>query len=213
MNKVKFSKELVLQLTTPKATVMWANLGKPNTKFSPEGVYDVTVLIGKDDFLPIKTKIESLLSRAEAEYKATYKKKANIANTMPFREDVDKETGEETGLWQLKAKLSAKTSVNGTITDRRPVLVDSKLKPLSSDTAIGKGSIVRVNMTFYPYYVPSLGLGISAKLSSVQVIELKAWAGNNPLKGFDVEAAGFEGEGMAVSETPTSSQTSDDEDF
>jgi hypothetical protein len=213
MNKVKFSKELVLQLTTPKSTVMWANLGKPNTKFSADGVYDVTVLINNDDFLPIKAKIESLLSRAEAEYKALYKKKASIANTMPYREDVDKETGEETGLWQLKAKLSAKTSVNGTIADRRPVLVDSKLKPLSSDTAIGKGSIVRVNMTFYPYYVPSLGLGISAKLASVQVIELKAWAGSNPLKGFDVEAAGFEGEGMAVSENTTSSQTSDDEDF
>jgi hypothetical protein len=212
MNKVKFSKDLVFQLTTPKGTVLWANLGKPNTKFSPDGVYDVTLLLSKDDFLPIKTKIEALLSKAEAEYKATYKKYASIAKTMPYKEDVDRETGEETGLWQLKAKLSSKTVVNGTVTDRRPLVVDSKLKPLSSDTAVGKGSIVRVNMTFYPYYVPSLGLGISAKLSSVQVIELKAYSGSDPLRGFGVED-GFENKGLAVSENSTTSSSAEDQDL
>jgi len=200
MNKVKFSKDLNMQLTSPKARVVWANLSQPNTKFDADGVYDITVSIPDADMAELKAKMESCLMKAESEYKAAYKKKPAIATNLPYKRELDKDTGEELPSWQLKVKLPAKTTVNGVVTDRRPTLVDSQLKPMGAQTPIGKGSLVRVNFYIYPYYVPSIGLGVSAKLQAVQVLEFKAQAGGDPLRGFSAEA-GFTSQDVGVSET------------
>jgi len=211
MNKVKFSKDLNTQITTPKVRVVWANLTQPNTKFDANGVYDITVSVPDSEMTELKGKIDTCLARAEAEYKATYKKKPNIANSLPYKREFDKDTGEELPSWQLKVKLPAKTTVNGVITERKPTLVDSQLKPMSGAKPIGKGSIVRVNFYIYPYYVPAVGLGISAKLQAVQVIEFQALNGGNPLRGFSTEE-GFVSEDVAVTEGPTP-EVSSDSDF
>ena len=190
MNKVKFSKGLNLQIFTPKVRVIWANLHQPNTKFDTDGVYDVTVAMTAEQMKPIKDRIDAVIKAAEAEYEATYKKKPNLANTHPCCPEIDKQTGEETGNWFLKVKLKAVTVVNGSPKKRRPVLVDSQLEPLGDNNLIGKGSIVCVNFNVYPYYVPALGLGASAKLVAVQVIKCETFAGaNDPLKGFIKEEA------------------------
>ncbi len=199
MNKVKFSKELSAQITTPKVRVVWANLAQPNTKFDADGVYDVTVSIPDSEMTEVKAKIDQCLAKAEAEYKALYKKKPNIAVNLPYKRELDKDTGEELPSWQLKVKLPAKTTVNGAITDRKPTIVDSQLKPMGANKPIGKGSIVRVNFYIYPYYVPAVGLGVSAKLQAVQVIEFQAQNGGNPLRGFNAED-GFVSEDVAVSD-------------
>jgi len=190
MNKVKFSKGLNLQIFTPKVRVIWANLHQPNTKFDTDGVYDVTVVMTAEQMKPIKDRIDAVIKAAEAEYEATYKKKPNLANAHPCCPEIDKQTGEETGNWFLKVKLKAVTVVNGSPKKRRPVLVDSQLEPLGDNNLIGKGSIVCVNFNVYPYYVPALGLGASAKLVAVQVIKCEIFAGaNDPLKGFIKEEA------------------------
>ena len=93
MNKVKFSKDLLLSLTTPKAVVQWSNLHAPNTKFNAEGVYDISVIISDADFKEIKSKLEDLQIKAAKEYQTTYRKKPSMANSAPFKRDVDKETG------------------------------------------------------------------------------------------------------------------------
>lgn len=214
MNKVKFSKELNLQISTPKVRVIWANLHQPNTKFDADGVYDVTVVMTAEQMKPIKDRIDGMLKTAEAEYKATYKKKPNIASSHPCVPEVDKLTGEETGNWLLKVKLKSVTVVNGSPTKRRPVVVDSQLKPMGASTPVGKGSTVCVNFNVYPYYVPALGLGASAKLVAVQVIKCEAFAGaNDPLKGFSKED-GFVSEDVAIGDTGSEgTQVDPDADF
>lgn len=212
MNKVKFSKDLLLSLTTPKAVVLWSNLHAPNTKFNAEGVYDISVIIQDADFKEIKSKLEDLQIKAAKEYQTTYRKKPSMANSAPFKRDVDKETGEELPQWVLKAKMPAKATVNMNVTERKPTVVDSQLKPVPSGTIVGRGSIVKVNILFSPYFVPAIGLGISAKLKAVQIIELSSSGGADPLRGFSTEE-GFTSSDVAVDTSKPTEAVGDDVDF
>ena len=55
---------------------------------------------------------------------------------------------------------------------QRPQLLDAKKNPISSNTSIWGGSIMKVAYQPVPYYTPMLGAGITARLKAVQVISL-----------------------------------------
>lgn len=181
------------RFVSPKGIASYPYLTKPDTKFNTEGEYKVSLLVsGGDaskaiDFLTEQHK--AAVSKAKKENAGKRVKESEL----PFIENDD---GTVTFKFKMKAKVTPK---KGDTFEQKPALFDAKGKPLTGETKIGGGSVVKVCYEVVPYYTAIAGAGVSLRLKAVQIIELKEYSG-----GGNAESYGFgEEEGFEASEEDT----------
>lgn len=192
-------------ITTPRVELKWAHLHTPNTRFDPDGTYEVDMILDpseNDDHQTLIDKIEGMVESLTSEMVENTKdarRKAKIKKyqtVSPIKEELD-EDGEETGRFVLKAKQKAVLKREG----KKPMkfsvaVVDAKRNPLGEQ--IGNGSVGRVNMQIAPYAMDtSKTLGITLRLQAVQVIDLVEYSGGPQVDDMFEEEEGFESEGVS----------------
>jgi hypothetical protein len=188
-----------VRMNTGKCPVVFATLGKPNTKFKEEGEYSVKVRLTKEIGEVILAKVIEIeneaYQKAYADALKESKKKANSikrADNRPCAEERDDDDN-PTGFYVLncKMKASGKRS-DGTTWIRKPAIYDSQLKLITNteELMVYGGSIVRVGFTLAPYIAP-IGVGVSAVLDGVQIVKLCVGVRTAEDMGFEAEEEGY----------------------
>lgn len=200
----------LIRLVTPKGIAQYPWVFDADKKFIAEGQYHVQLNITKEDAKSLITKLTEILNEAHAEFQ---KAKGKKFTKTPFFEDLDDDTV------QFKFKQNAVIKrKDGTLTDVKIPVFDSKGTPLSADCHLGSGSTIKVAFTYAPYLnAVTKSVGLSLRLSAVQVIKLVAYGANEGAKGFgfDTEEDGYvapENEKTGEEENTAEDTFADDED-
>jgi hypothetical protein len=141
-----------MKFVTPKGVAQYPWLTKPDTKFSEEGVYKVSLAIPEAD---AKAFAKAAQDTFVNEYGQAKLSKAH----MPFKKDEDGNL-----VFSFKSKL-------------KPRLYDSAGKPITEDVAVGGGSVLKVSGAFGPYN-KGANMGVALYLNAVQIIELVEFSSN-----------------------------------
>jgi hypothetical protein len=160
-------------VTSPKGRAVWPKLNEPDTRFEPDGVYKVSLVVPAAE---AKALIAALTKEFDAYYAAEVKeaKKKLKKADLPWS-DVMNDAGEETGEVEFSFKMAAQyTTKKGEVVQQRPVLFDAKTRPMTD--RVGGGSIIRVGFEPHFWNVPATGVGLSLRMKAVQVLELKQWS-------------------------------------
>lgn len=209
---------------TPVGIFKWASLGKPDTKFKAEGEYRVTMSLPKDAPETVK-----FLTKLDADYKAAIqavkeqlaadpKTKARVktvkTSNLPYKPELDQE-GNETGnvLVNFKAKASG-VRKDKTAWSFKPGVFDAKRNPIPSTVGIWGGSKGKVAYQVDGYYVSaSQEAGLSLKLQSAQILDLKSGSGKDAASfGFE-EEAGYSGASANADDVEAAEIPADGRDF
>lgn len=204
------AKRNALYKTSPKGIAAYPRLNTPDRKYKATGQYHCTVrLDGKDPRVQqFISELQEFDEQCYQEVCAQKGKKRLKRKDSPLR-PVEDEDGNATNIWELRNRLDAHVeTASGKSWDQRPIVFDSKLKPMDMENGpiVGGGSTVRIRVELYPSYTDNLGAGMACRLRSVQVIDLVEYVpGADPKQhGFD-EEDGYEGE-----ETPATAAKSPD---
>ncbi len=197
----------IVRLVTPVGVGKYVFINEPQTKFDPNGVYNVSLVMSEKDASPLMTTLDEQLELAKTQALETAKpqKRDSLSINKPYTREYD-DSGVETGNIEFKFKMTAKyTTRDGEVRERKPTIVDTKRNTVNE--IVGSGSKLKVAFNARPYYMPSANAyGVSCFLSAVQVIELK---------GVDVsdfaEEEGFVS--TAIAEEKISAVESNPDDF
>lgn len=162
-----------------KGKALWAKVFEPDTKFDPNGIYSVNLLIPEAEAAEICEYLDGVVQeRYDQEIKEKPKMKASLSTKSPYEPEYDQD-GNPTGNIEFKLKLKAKVQTRtGEMYDQKPIVVDAKRTPMDGDTAIGNGSVIKVAYEPIPYVMASTKqAGVSLRLKGVQVIDLVEYGG------------------------------------
>lgn len=141
-----------------------------------DGQYELILLMSPEDAGTIKKKVEEAI-----------KLEGIKPTNLPYKKEVDKDTGKETGLVEVKFKAYGKKK-DGTV--NRIKFVDAKGTPLPRSFRLTSGSVVKA-----AGYVSVAKLGARLNLNSVQVIKYVPYEDrSNPFTqedGFEYDPADF----------------------
>lgn len=182
------------RFTSPKGIAKYPWLSTPSTAFN-KNEYKTGLLLKADDettekFLEF---LNSLVDESYNEAVANLKKEGKIAaakqvqKRYPYKPELDKETGEETGFIELNFSTKA-LSKEGK--PRKMRLFDAKGESINSEEVkVAGGSIIKVNFSPSPYYMAtSKEAGIKLYLNAVQIIDLVEFGGGSASDfGFEEE--------------------------
>lgn len=186
-----------IRITTPQGSALYAYLDKPDTKFSDEGVYTITLRLPSSEGQPLKDQILAMQSEQMAEEKAAGKE-PNLM-TIPIKDFVD-DDGNECLDFRFKMKPSYKSAKTGEMVKNSPKVFDAQLKPMTE--LVGRGSQVKVNFVADKYTCP-MGVGVAMRLSAVQVLDLVTVGTQANAEGFGFAAEeGF----VSSGESPKASE-------
>ena len=197
-----------IRLTTPKGYAQYPYLLEPDTKFNPEGDYKVNLAMEDDE--TTKKLIDKLTSILEEFYAEDGEVAKAIAKgrkvTLADIYDVDEE-----GRIILKFKQRAKiTSKIGKKIDVKIPQFDSHGKPLADGAGvnIGRDSVIKVNFSVVPYYMPTTKTcGLTLRPVAVQIIKLNEFTGAT-----SAEYCGFSDEGEGGFEATNNTDDDDNEE-
>ena len=184
-------------IVTPAGEAQWPYLCEPDTKFNEDGVYRVDLILPREDAEPIIAEAQELIDALYKETLADLKKgdgkakaKAKVLTTKdPFEPHYDEE-GNETDNVVLKFKTKAKIKdrKTGQLKDKKVPLYDGKKKLIKTKINVGPGSVVRVNATPSPWYIPKDNcVGCTFYLNGAQILELVEYGRSAESMGFDEE--------------------------
>ena len=166
-------------ITTPTGVALYPWLSKPDTKYNKDGEYKVALVLSKKDAKPIIDDINGVFQEnLDLEMKRQKKKTIKTANP-PYADQLD-DDGKPTGNVIIKFKSKAAY---------KPAIFDAK-GGVVTDAEIWSGSEIRVNAAMYPYFVDSVGAGVSLKLRAVQIIKLVEGSEGAGRFGFE-ETSGY----------------------
>lgn len=171
-------KTLKKNVQTPVGTVQWAKLFRPDTKFDADGRYSVDLILEAADAAPLIAVIDA----AAGEFQKEMKKKIAL---RPYSDVVDAE-GNDTGTIKFKTAMKA----SGKFGPRRPVVVDSKGKQITTPIDIGNGSLMRLSVEIKGY-IAGANSGITLGLVAAQLVRLEAYAGGG-MSSFAAVEGGYE---------------------
>jgi hypothetical protein len=220
-------KKKVIKATSPRGTIQWFKLVKPDAKFNK---YSVDLIV--DDTPEIRKIIdvmESAVSEklkgelAAAQEKGDHKRKKMLtkAKQMPIEPQLNA-AGEETGKFVMKFRLAASgTKKDKTVyTVAAPAIFDSKAKPYSPEAKatlqVFNGSIGQINFELSTYALATGDVGCTLKPKAAMVLKIQQ--GTAEASDFGFAASEFENDSQeeefqqeSASES-TSSETKN-EDF
>lgn len=192
----------VIKALLPKAPSIFPKLNTPDTKFDPDGVFEVklryvegqeeTGLIGRtvvtlDEILERAKAMRDEFAEAKREElmagDGKQKKKAKELSVRDIGEqECDDDTGEETGNLILKAKMKASgiSKKDGKPWKRSPNIFQANGKPFTKVPSIYGGSVLKVAVEIVPYYAANDNVvGVTLRLEAVQVIDLVSGGGRS----------------------------------
>lgn len=196
-----------------KGTALWAKVFEPDTKFDANGIYSVNVLIPEAEAVELCEYLDGVVQqRYTEEVKAKPKLKNGLSTKTPYEPEYD-QNGDPTGNIEFKLKLKAKVQArDGSTYEQKPIVVDAKRTPMSADTNVGNGSVIKVAYEPIPYMMASTKqVGVSLRLKGVQILELVEYG--NGASMFD-EEDGYVSEAVAKDDrqdTPFDSEVDDAE--
>ncbi|MDE1465374.1 hypothetical protein [Spartinivicinus poritis] len=210
---------------SPRGTLgPFPRLNKPDTKYNADGEYKAHLTVPAEDAQALLDEINTRYEKyynevTEAERKKKKKPKLKLKQAdMPF--EVEEDEGTVTFKFKMKALVKKK---DGTTFNRRPALFDAKKNIIPEDVVIGQGSEVRFATVFYPWYTPTLGVGITLQPDAVRVYKLdnQTFEADADYYGFDDdEEDGFSIEDQAPfdeanqgGESAPDTKEEEDEDF
>ena len=190
-----------ITFTTPKGVAQYPWLSKPDTKFSEEGEYKVSLILSKEEAIPILKQINEVFAEnVAAEVKKNGGKDIKKA-PPPYMEQLD-DAGNSTGKVILKFKSKAAY---------KPAIFDAKGIPMIESNVWG-GSEIKINGSIAPYYTPLIGAGVALRLRAVQVIQyVDASTGAASKFGFE-EEIGYEHQATETFESIAASPVASVED-
>lgn len=162
--------------TTPPVTALWAFVGKPATKYNPDGEYLVKgVMEDGPEVRALLKEIEGWMDEARAEAVKEKPIRKSYQTNLPIQPEVDENTGDETGRWIISAKSK-----------NPPTVVDAKKQPAPGCNP-GGGSLLRLGLGFGSYAIDGTKtIGIKAYLNAVQVLSLVA-PGSDSAAAYDFD--------------------------
>lgn len=225
---------------TPKGVFVYPKLNTPDTKWKSEGEYGLKLRLSAEDNAPIIEKIEALAAAQYEETKAELiaegkakvkdgavlllkdgkpqKDKNGVLKTLEFADKAYRavldDDGEETGEveFNIKMKAERKDKKTGKTIKMTPAIFDAKGKELKVPPQIWGGTVGKVSGQYMPFYT-AIGVGVSLRLSGVQILDLVS-GGQRDAKslGFE-EEEGYEGEDAPAAEAGDSPAPDADEEF
>ena len=189
MNKfkgTKMTKQKRESFVTPKGIAVYPWLNTPDTKFSPEGDYKVTLKLPTNEAEPLMEKLTTVAEDYYNELVKSDPKAKNLKITYPFDEETD-DQGNLTGSYLFKFKQKAQvTGRDGTNYTMKVALFDAKRNPITA--LVGGGSEIKIAATIWPYKMNTTKtVGLSLKPTAVQVINLQAVGTSSMADMFDEE--------------------------
>ena len=165
------------QIVTPRAIAVYPWLNTPDTKFSSDGEFKVTLKIGPDDAQPLIQKIGEVIEEYRNEQTQKDPKIARYSDMLPYEDEVD-DQGNLTGNYLFKFKQKAKIHTkDGRTIDMKIALYDAQRTP--TDVIVGGGSEIKVAATLWPYVLPTTkSVGVSLRPSAVQILSLVSVGGS-----------------------------------
>lgn len=164
-----------MKFVSPKGRASYPKLTKPDTKFNPEGVYSVGLIVDKEAAAPFQAKIEEA-------YVEEFGQKAVAKANWPWSENEEGEI-----VFKFKSK-------------NKPTLFDSKGKPIKSELNVGSGSVLKVAGAVGCRAVSGKNYA-TLYLNSAQIIDLVEFSSS----AFGEEEGGFVAEDEEPAVTSTSS--------
>ena len=206
MKKLFEPKDYAQKITTPAGKARWASLKTPKGFQGDEKEhYLCDILLTEEEAQPI---IDTITGIQEKLIDMCGKEDRNVRRSHfnPFKTHADDERVPE-GFVQFKSKKRHFPAKSGKPASR-PVDTYVDGKKIDWDAvdydSIGNDSIIRLGLVATPYYVSTLGLGVTLKLQAVKVIELQKFLGS--------ESSGFDDE-FADGESTTAATSSDDDNY
>lgn len=212
--------------TTAKSKTAFSHIIEPDfgTKEypNPDGSFNITLRMSEDEIEAFREMIADEITAAEALAEegfnklkpASRKKLGQMSFNLIGVEEYDRETEEPTGYHLVRFKTSATyKNKQGTLTQRKVPLFNSKGQPVKITDDLGYGSVVKVAFTASPYFVDGQGMGgLSLYLNAVQILCKESFGGRNAeAYGFGAEEDGdFYGDEAdgGVNESTTENTTS-----
>lgn len=168
------------KIVTPIGTSHWCALNpeSPDTKFGSKWYVDL--IVPKKSMKDFMEQAKSFLEQARSEFG-----KKKKVNPLPVKPHLD-EDGNETDSVIIKCKLIAEGQKKdgGTYTNKLR-LIDCDKKPFFPTDTIGMGTKMRVALNMSPYDVQ--GVGVTFKISTVQIIDVNYYEGSADVDEFDIE--------------------------
>lgn len=184
--KKKFADRV--KVSTLKGIAVYPKLNKPDEKY---GKFGTKILLSAAAAQPLIDIIEPMLAKQMAETKAQLEENVKEAKgaalvkakkaladldfcDKPYKEHLDKDSGEPTGefVFNFSMKPEYKDRKTGNVVQQRPKLVDSKGTELDpTQVNVWGGSVIQVGGFYSPFYT-AVGVGVSGRLAQVRILKL-----------------------------------------
>ena len=184
-------KKKIQNKTSPQGLAIWPKLSKPETKFDPNGVFELQLRLEGETASLFRAELEEILDEWHKE-KGRQMGKSLKKHPLSIKRYVTPE-GEETDSWDFKFKLKALAGTPGNQWEQKPVIYDVKGNVIPpQEISVGSGSKVRVGYAPIPWFSPALGCGITLQLKCVVIDDLVEFGGSTfDSFGFEKSEGGY----------------------
>ncbi|MFN3573651.1 MAG: hypothetical protein ACK4TR_09000 [Phenylobacterium sp.] len=177
------SKKKLPEIVTAKGIAVYPKLNEPDTKYDKDGVYEVKLTF--ED--PNEPQVQAMVARIERERDAYFDAKVadlkaegkgaaakQLKKADILKPELDRETGDETGRYYIKAKMKASgTRPDGKPWTQQPTYFSASGSKLNNPPRIGGGSVLKLGVALSPYVIESSKeVGVTLRLRAVQIISL-----------------------------------------
>ena len=165
------------KIVSPKGIAVYPWLNRPDTKFSADGDFKVTLKVSADEAAPFIKKLDDIISNYHEEKAKADPKIAGYSVSPPYEEETD-DQGNLTGnyLFKFKQKAVIHTKDGRTI-DMKVALFDASRTP--TNVNVGGGSKIKIAATVFPYAMNTTkSVGLALRPSAVQILSLVSGKSN-----------------------------------
>ena len=166
-----------IKIVTPRGIAVYPWLNRPDTKFSPDGDFKVTLKIEGEEAAPLIEKLDEVLAKYKAQQAKADPKVGRYSISPPYEMEAD-DQGNATGDYLFKFKQKAKIQTkDGRTIDMKVALVDASRTPTTVN--VGGGSEIKIAATVFPYVMSTTkSVGLSLRPSAVQILSLVSGQSN-----------------------------------
>lgn len=195
------------KIVSPKGIAVYPWLNRPDTKFSEDGDFKVTLKVDAAEASPLIQKLDDIISDYQQQQSKVDPKMSRYNVTQPYEEEMD-DQGNLTGNYLFKFKQKAKIHTkDGRTIDMKVALVDASRTPTTVN--VGGGSEIKIAATVFPYAMnTNKTIGLSLRPNAVQILSLVSNQSNvvsmfDEEEGFKTEAAPAANENYSSPELET----------
>jgi hypothetical protein len=184
-------KKAVIKATSPRGTIQWFKLIKPDSKFNK---YSVDLIVEDTPEIRkiisvMENAVASRLKEEQANAKPEKRKLITKAKQMPIEPQLNA-AGEETGKFVMKFRLAASGTKKDktTYTVAAPAVFGPDAKPYSpevkSSLQVFNGSIGQINFELSPYALATGDVGCTLKPKAAMILKIQQGAAEASDYGF-----------------------------